>query len=118
MAKKRDNSKIFTYIIILGIILVAIVILYSRSSQSTDAEVTKCIGEKAIMYSQVGCIHCLQQLQLFGDNQKFLNVFDCNSDNWQTCQTEGVPGTPTWKINEELYIGKQSIEKLKQLTGC
>ena len=44
-----------------------------------------------------------------------LNVIDCFYEQ-EKCTN--IQYTPTWIINGQKYEGFQSIEKLKELTGC
>ena len=111
------KGTLITLIIIIAVILFAIYI-ETRPSPEISEELAKCIGENAIVYSQTGCHFCEIQKDMFGDNYKFIPDFNCNSDNWETCQKLGITGTPTWEINGEFYRGIKTIEVLQQLTGC
>ena len=103
-----------TIAVIILVILLALIVI-NRSHPETDSEVAKCIGENAILYTQLGCHGCKIQEEMFGDNYKYLNVIDC----WfEGDKCLGIEYTPTWIIKGEKYIGVQSIEKLQQLTGC
>lgn len=68
------------------------------------------------------CPHCHDQKQLFGaEASALLNYIECDpkGQNSQTelCQTTGITGFPTWKIQGQLYPGVQSLEKLAGLSG-
>jgi len=102
-------------IIILVIILAYGVISLRNRDKNVDEEVVKCIGEKAILYTQLGCHACIAQEDLFGDNYQYLNVVDCFYER-EKC--EEIRVTPTWKIGEDLIEGVNSFEKLRELTGC
>ena len=52
---------------------------------------------------------------MFGKNRQYLNTIDCWYER-EKCL--GIQSTPSWIIKGEKYIGVQSIEKLKELTGC
>jgi len=112
--KKSSLNTIVTLAIIVGVILVAFFIISSKTS-NTSEELAKCIGEKAQLFTQLGCHACKTQEELFGENYKFLNVVDCFYEG-EKCG--GIEYTPTWIINGEKIVGVQSIEKLKELTGC
>jgi len=103
-----------TVLIIIGVIIVAILIL-TRPNNQVSEEITKCIGENSELYVQLGCSACENQKEMFGDSYQYLNIIDC----WfETDKCDGIIATPTWIINNEKYIGVQSIEKLQELTGC
>lgn len=112
--KKVNKNRIITAGIILAIIIIAYFSLRSPTPE-TDEEIIQCIGKKATLYTQEGCSHCLTQKNLFGENSIYINEIDCTA-NWNQCQN--IRGTPSWTINNEQYLGVQSIEKLQELTGC
>lgn len=102
--------------IIFGIaIIVLISSLIQKPNNPTNEEIVKCIGENAVLYTQIGCHACKIQENLFGENLKHINIIDCFYEP-EKCQD--ILGTPSWEINGETYLGVQSIEKLKELIGC
>lgn len=107
--------RLVSCLIILAVIVFSILVIKCKSSLTTEEEVAKCIGENAILYTQYGCHACKTQEGMFGENYKFLNVVDCFYDR-ESCNE--VRGTPTWIINDVEHLGVQSIDKLKELTGC
>ena len=112
--KKVNKNRLLT----LGIILVIIIISYfslTKPTPETNQEIVQCIGEKSILYSQLGCSHCETQEELFGDNLQYINKIDCF---YESEKCIGIQGTPSWKIKGEYYTGVKSIEKLQELTGC
>lgn len=110
------KKSLITIIIVLAIIVFAIYAL-NKNGVNTDVELAKCIGAKTTLYMQTGCPACKKQESLFGETYKYLNVIDCLT-NTQKCIDEEITNIPTWFINGNKYIGVQSIEKLKELTGC
>jgi hypothetical protein len=112
--KKVNKNKFLT----IGIILVIIIISYfslTKPTPETDQEIIQCIGQKSVLYVQLGCSHCKTQEELFGDNLQYINLVDCFYEN-EKCI--GIKGTPTWIIKGEQYVGVQSINKLQELTNC
>ena len=97
------------------------VYLSNRGHTTPDETITKdvaeCIGENSMLYVQLGCIHCEEQKEMFGDNYQDINIVDCFY-NRTICADEQISGTPTWVINGEQYVGVQPIEKIRELTGC
>ena len=71
----------------------------------------------AIFYGAYWCPHCKTQKEMFGEDIRFINYFECEDDK-DTCIKEGVKAYPTWKIKGQLYEGVQSPERLSELTGC
>ena len=112
--KRSVKSKLVTWIVIIVVILVAVLIM-TKAHPETDSEVAKCIGENAVLYTQLGCHACEKQKDIFGDNYEHLNVVDC----WFEREKCGdVEYTPTWIIKGEKYVGLKSIQELKELTDC
>jgi len=107
------KSQIITILIIVAVII--FYLLIKSPSQNTDAETAKCIGENSVLYIQLGCHACEIQEEMFGTNYKHLRVVDCF---YEQDKCFGITATPTWLIDGEKYLGVQSIEKLKELTGC
>jgi hypothetical protein len=105
-----------TIAIIIAVIAFAIFII-NRSPGEVSEGVSECIGKNAKLYTQLGCHACKIQEEMFGEDYKDLNVIDCFFDG-EKCTEAGITATPTWVINREKYMGVQSIEKLKELTGC
>jgi hypothetical protein len=114
--KKWNKDNIITFLIIIGIIVIAIFAL-QKELPATDKEISKCIGENSILYTQLGCHACEAQEDLFGENYQYLTIIDCWYDN-QKCIDINIEYTPTWIIDGEKYIGVQSFDELKALTGC
>jgi len=108
------KSNLITIIIIIAILVFAYFIL-TKETPVTPEDVTKCIGENSILYTQLGCHACEIQEEIFGENYQNLNVVDCFFEREKCLE---IQATPTWIINQEKYRGAQSIEKLKELTGC
>ena len=110
--------KWLTLIIVVAIVVIAIFIInYPTSIQSIDCDVACCIGENSVMTVLKGCIACNKQKELFGNVIEDLNIIYCD-DNGQFCADNEIIAVPTWIINNEKYVGVQSIDKLKELTGC
>jgi hypothetical protein len=114
--KSKTKSLIITIAILVLIVIIAYFTL-TKNPPSTDSDTAKCIGSKSTLYTQLGCSHCKDQEEMFGENYQYLNKIDCWYDN-QPCIANNITGTPTWIIKNEKYPGVQSIEKLKELTGC
>ncbi len=109
----KKNSFI-TILIIIAVIVLSY-FLIRGSPQNTDAHTAKCIGENSVLYVQIGCHACENQEEMFGDSAQYLNIIDCFYEREKCGEIEA---TPTWLINGEYYKGVQTIDKLKELTGC
>lgn len=118
-------KKIWT-IIIIAVLLISLFFLIkpSFSGRANDEERVKldefaqCLTDEGlVMYGTEWCSYCQKQKELFGRAFNQINYIDCDK-NRETCALEGIQGYPTWKINEEVYSGVQSLERLSKLTGC
>ncbi|MDE1848984.1 MAG: hypothetical protein KGH55_03050 [Nanoarchaeota archaeon] len=116
--KKRSLA---TFLMILGVIVLAGIIIYMQarnlSGSSVSADLARCIGQHSAIYVQLGCSHCADQEAMFGGSWKYMNSTDCYY-NPQECNLAGIQYTPTWIINNTRYVGVQSVDELKNLTGC
>lgn len=108
------KSLLITIAIIIGVIVFAI-IMRSAIHNGVPQDVSKCIGQNSELYIQLGCHACETQKQLFGEDINNLNIIDCFYER-EKC--DDIQYTPTWIIKGEKYIGVQTIEKLKEITGC
>ena len=109
-----NKSFIITFLIILVVIIFSIIIL-TRNPQEIPKDVVQCIGKNSVLYVKNGCSACITQENMFGKNYEYLNVVDC-FDNIDKCAN--ITAIPTWIIDGEKYVGLQSIDKLKEATGC
>lgn len=105
---------LWTILIVIAVIIIALVIIQSKNGD-VDEQTAKCIGENSILYVQLGCHACETQEEMFGENKKFLNTVDCFVERGKCTK---IQATPTWEIKGQFYKGVQSIDKLKELTGC
>ncbi len=78
----------------------------------------KCLTDKEVkMYGTETCGFCKQQKSLFGDSFKFIDYIDC-ALNQTICVEDGIQSVPNWNINNQSYVGVQSLERLAALSGC
>ncbi len=114
----KKVSLIFGILIIIGVAYSSISGYFVKPSTLDDF--AKCLKNKgATMYGAEWCSHCKEQKKMFGDSFKYVNYVECpEAINQALCEEMGVTGYPTWIINGVYYPGAQSLEKLKELTGC
>lgn len=113
---KKDTRIYLTLGIIVVLIIVGIFWI-KKNGETLNEKTAKCIAEKSELYVQLGCSACKIQEDMFKDSYVYLNVIDCHYQP-QKCADAQITHTPTWLINGEKYEGLQSIQKLKELTGC
>jgi len=119
------KEKLITMGVVVLILLIAGGVIFFKNTSFTvkdtpSEEIAKYIGEHAVLYVLPTCSHCKDQEDLFGVNVRYLNIVDCsNIENRQKCiDALGIEGKfPTWIISGQKYVGVQSVEKLKELTG-
>ena len=83
----------------------------------------KCLSVNGVkMYGAFWCRHCQNQKEEFGDSWQFMSYVECDpyGENSKTdlCIERGIEGYPTWEINNQLYPGELSLEKLAEISGC
>ena len=109
------KKSLWITISIIIIVVIFAIIMKSNLGNGASQETVQCIGQNSALYIQLGCHACEIQEDLFGENYQYLNVIDCWFER-EKCSE--IQYTPTWIINGKKYEGVQSIEKLKELTGC
>lgn len=81
-------------------------------------EFAVCLSDSGLtMYGTEWCSHCQSQKEIFGDSFQYVNYVDCDKDR-QACISENIEAYPTWKFNEEVFLGVQSLDKLASLSKC
>ena len=108
-------KKIWVTAIIVFIVVIISVIIINSKGNDVSKEIATCIGENSELYTQFGCHACQIQEEMFGKSYQYLNVIDCWYEREKCLH---IQYTPVWIINNKKYTGVQSIEKLKELTGC
>jgi hypothetical protein len=103
-----------TFGIIILVVILAILVIRKPAPVTTE-EVAKCIGKNSVLYVQLGCRACEAQEKMFGNYTSYLNKIDCF---YEKDKCSDIKATPTWVIKGKKYVGVQSIETLKELTGC
>lgn len=115
----EKGTKIYLILGVTVIMIIAGIFLLRGKDGGTSEDIAKCIGENSELYIQTGCHFCKIQEDLFGENYNSLNIIDClNISQTQRCVEAQILATPTWIIDGKKYEGIQTIEKLKELTGC
>jgi len=80
-------------------------------------------SQNARMFGAYWCPHCHEQMELFG-RQAFSKItyVECDPEgaNSQTELCRSIPeiqGYPTWEINGQYYSGRQSLQRLAEISG-
>ena len=113
--KIKKGELIFNIVAVIVFVTIVYFLFIPKSVVETNEGIAKCIGERSTVYVQTGCSHCEDQLAMFQNYTSYLNQIDCA---YTPEKCSGIEGTPTWKISNKLYVGVQSIDTLKSLTGC
>lgn len=112
---KKNNGA--TLIIIIAVLVFAFIVLDKPKPPVTTEEISKCIGKNSVLYVQLGCSHCKEQEDMFGNNTQYLTKVDCFFER-EKCKEKEITATPSWIIKGQKYKGVQEIEILRNLTGC
>ena len=112
----KKETKVY---LVLAAIIIAIIlgIYWAKGNGNADEKVMQCIADNSQLIVKEGCPACAAQENIIKENIDKFNITDCSVDS-QKCIDLGITRIPTWIINGEKYEGVQSIEKLKELTGC
>lgn len=77
-----------------------------------------CLTEEGlIMYGTSWCKYCNLQKEDFGNSFDNVNFVDCDKDK-SRCNLAKIEAYPTWTYRQEKFNGKQSLEKLSEISGC
>ena len=78
------------------------------------ANLATCLKSKgALLYVSNTCPDCDEQIRLFGQASRLLDVVVCKSA--EECPEGGVPA---WKVNNKYYYGLLGLDELIMLSGC
>lgn len=104
-------------IMIFSIIAIILTIFLIKNNGDSNEVTLKCIASNSTLYVSKTCGHCALQKQILGTYLDHFTIIDC-SDSRDKCLEAGITAVPTWIINGKKYMGKKSIQNLKELTGC
>ena len=93
--------------------------LMAPSYESQLAEHLSNTGAK--MYGAYWCPHCALQKQAFGHAVDLVPYIECDargvSPQVDDCNAVGIAAYPTWLIDGEFHVGRQSLNQLAVLSG-
>jgi len=120
------SKKIWMWIVIVAVIIVAGVFAFSSFGSSSDGNYDNfamCLTDAgAKMYGAFWCPHCDSQKKEFGASFEHVNYIECsNPDKSQNaeCNAAGIESYPTWEFaNGQRVNGVIGLNQLGALTGC
>jgi len=115
--EKNSTYRLYIIFVIL-IIVAALLYIYIDRSEPTitmDKQTATCIAEKSELYVLDTCGACKNQKKILGEYLELFNMIEC-TENPTLCS--GITVVPTWIINGKKHIGVQSVNNLKEITGC
>ncbi|MFH1239752.1 MAG: hypothetical protein V1672_00890 [Candidatus Diapherotrites archaeon] len=117
-----DKKKaLYAVLGITGIAIVAFVVISYINWSATPGdlnEFAQCLtANGVVMYGTEWCHNCKNQKDMFGTSFQFVNYVDCDQQK-SVCNSEGVTGYPTWKINGLEYRGTQQLQSLASASNC
>lgn len=78
-------------------------------------ELMACIASRAKLYGASWSTETQDALRLFSRNGITLDYTECNA---QGASCAGIEAYPTWVIGGQEYLGRMSLEQLKNAAGC
>jgi len=109
-----------TLILVIIVVIVIAIILginYVKGNGNYSDETMQCIADNSILIVSKTCSHCINQKNILGDSLDLFELIYID-ENPEVLEQYDVKVVPTWIINNEKITGVQSIEELKELTGC
>lgn len=115
----KDKMRNWIFGLIVVVVIVVVVLLNSGSdgNGNYDEEVMKCLSEKSVLYVSKTCGHCAGQKLILGEYLDLFKVVDC-TDEPEVCALNEINYVPTWEIDNQKYVGKKTIQELKDFAGC
>ncbi len=127
MAPKASSLNFLTLAIVLSATVVfgAGTIQSSTGSQANNLHVglARHLGKvNAVMYGAYNCSHCKDQKNAFGKQAfKHINYVECSIQGKNAkpslCFAKGIKAYPTWEIGGKFYQGRQSLQRLSELSN-
>ena len=112
---KKDT--LILVIIVVIVIAIIIGINYVKGNGNYSNETMQCIADNSILIVSKTCSHCENQRSILGDSEPLFNIIFIDEQP-EVMDQYDLRAVPTWIINNEKITGVQSVEKLKELTGC
>jgi len=112
---RKDRIILITLMIV--VIAIILGINYVRGNGNHDSKTIQCIADNSILIVSKTCSHCADQRRILGDSESLFNVISID-EHPEVLEQYEITAVPTWIINDNKVTGVQSIEKLKELTGC
>lgn len=112
----KREIKIYLILVIMVILIIA-GIFWIMNNENLEEETMKCIAEKSKIIVSPTCSWCAKQREDLGEYVDYFEFIDI-SQNPEILKQYNIKGTPSWIIDEEVYPGYQTIQELKQITGC
>ncbi len=93
------------------------------TDESRKMNLARCLGDMdAQLFKVFWCPYCDDQIEMFGDHIRFVDVVECDPDEPgarpELCREAGIQAYPTWVIDGETYQGMRTLTALAALSGC
>jgi len=113
---KKITKGFILLVLIIAIIASILIINYYRNNGLNGAT-AMCIAEKSKLFVSERCGHCTNQKQILEPYLEKFELIDVleHPEVWEKYNLVGVP---SWIIDGKTYLGVQSVNNLKEITGC
>ena len=92
---------------------------YSSEDLEKLREFNECLAAKGVrIYGTNWCGYTVQWVTALGGFDTASPIYIECTEEQELCQSEGIQGYPTTKINGQAYSGARTIEAIAQETGC
>ena len=122
MVEKNNISDKKVLLVVIGIFVAILVgfIFFNNNSSYTLKDFNQCLADNGVViYGSEWCPACNSLVETLGGHEKVSPVYvECTREQ-ERCQREKLSGyVPEIQINEEVYQGSRSLERLAKITGC
>ncbi len=112
------------------LIIISVLTVFAFTSCKSEpvdgqyAKVAQCLSEKGVkFYGAYWCGHCANQKELFGDDFKYVDSYECDARgkeaNPEACAEAGIQAYPSWFFpGQGVITGTRPIEELAKKANC
>ena len=93
------------------------------TDEARKMNLARCLGDlDAQLFKVYWCPYCDDQIEMFGDHIRFIDVVECDPDmddaRPELCREYEISSFPTWVIDGEKYRGMRTLNALAGISGC
>jgi hypothetical protein len=108
---------IYGIVLTASLLIASIMIFWPKTAVSEQVFVECLKKNNVVMYGTDTCGACITQKEIFGVDFKGIDYVNCAFNN-ESCIFNKIAKFPTWKKDEQILTGVQTLESLSRFSGC